>query len=322
MCTQKSSKEDLSMSIITEGMKYRERVVKYAIKVDNNALAARKYHTSRQNVQRWRKRYDGTTESLRKKSTRPNSHPNQHTQAELDLIKHNYRYHRHRGLAHVYRKCKDKGYTRSYDSMCRQIRKMSLNPPAKKNIRYKKKKEKPNYSYPGELVQIDVKYVPVHSIGFVSHHKRYYQITAIDAYSRTRVLDLMNENSTYTTSEFLVGLEKRMGFKIDKIQTDNGKEFTNDPYKTDEKSRFQTVLEFLRIDYRRTAPYSPWQNGLVERSHREDEERFYSKRRFTSEEELKKALARHNTVYNHTYRKVLDFKSPHEIVNDFFAKVA
>nr|WP_240430564.1 helix-turn-helix domain-containing protein [Suicoccus acidiformans] len=117
------------MSIITEGMKHRERIVKYAIKVNNNALAARKYHTSRQYVQRWRKRYDGTIESLRKKSTRPKSHPNQHTQIELELIKHNYRYHRHRGLAHVYRKCRDKGYTRSYDSMCRQIRKMDLKPP-------------------------------------------------------------------------------------------------------------------------------------------------------------------------------------------------
>ena len=310
------------MSIITEGMKHRERIVKYAIKVNNNALAARKYHTSRQYVQRWRKRYDGTIESLRKKSTRPKSHPNQHTQTELELIKHNYRYHRHRGLAHVYRKCRDKGYTRSYDSMCRQIRKMNLKPPSKKKKRRIKKKDKPNYSYPGELVQIDVKYVPIHSIGFASNHKRYYQITAIDAYSRTRVLDLMNENSTYTTSEFLIDLEKRMGFKIDKIQTDNGKEFTNDSYETDKKSRFQTVLEFLEISYKTTAPYSPWQNGLVERSHREDEERFYSRRRFSSEEELRKALARYNTSYNNTYRKVLNFKSPDEVVNDYFAKVA
>lgn len=46
--------------IITEEMRFRQRVVEYAIKHDNNAKAARRYHTSRQQVQRWRKRYDGT----------------------------------------------------------------------------------------------------------------------------------------------------------------------------------------------------------------------------------------------------------------------
>ena len=66
-------------TIITEEMRFRQRVVKYAIKHNNNAKAARRYHTSRQQVQRWRNRYDGTVESLANKSRRPHSHPNQHT---------------------------------------------------------------------------------------------------------------------------------------------------------------------------------------------------------------------------------------------------
>jgi transposase len=80
-------------TIITEEMKFRQRVVEYAIKHNNNAKAARRYHTSRQQVQRWRKKYDGTTQSLANKSRRSHSHPNQHTQEELDLIKQKYRYH-------------------------------------------------------------------------------------------------------------------------------------------------------------------------------------------------------------------------------------
>ncbi|SDI79224.1 helix-turn-helix domain-containing protein, partial [Dolosicoccus paucivorans] len=52
-------------SIITEEMRYRQKVVEYAEKYDNNAKAARRYGTSRQNVQRWRKRYDKTWDSLR-----------------------------------------------------------------------------------------------------------------------------------------------------------------------------------------------------------------------------------------------------------------
>ena len=67
---------------ITEEMKFRQRVVEYAIKHDNNAKAARRYDTSRQQVQRWRKKYDGTLQSLTNKSRRPHSHPNQHTETE------------------------------------------------------------------------------------------------------------------------------------------------------------------------------------------------------------------------------------------------
>jgi len=63
-------------TIITEEMRFRQRVVEYAIKHNNNAKAARRYHTSRRQVWRWRKRYDGTVQSLANKSRKPNSHPN------------------------------------------------------------------------------------------------------------------------------------------------------------------------------------------------------------------------------------------------------
>ncbi|MGO4936493.1 helix-turn-helix domain-containing protein [Fundicoccus sp. Sow4_H7] len=72
---------------ITEEMRYRKKVVEFAIKHDNNSTAARKYDKSRQNVKRWRDRFDGTCDSIRNKSRRPHSHPNQHTSEELLLIK-------------------------------------------------------------------------------------------------------------------------------------------------------------------------------------------------------------------------------------------
>ncbi len=58
---------------ITEEMKFRHKIVEYAIKHNNNAKAARRYKTSRQQVQRWRKKYDGTLQSLANKSRRPHS---------------------------------------------------------------------------------------------------------------------------------------------------------------------------------------------------------------------------------------------------------
>lgn len=304
--------------IITEEMRFRQRVVKYAIKHNNNAKAARRYHTSRQQVQRWRKKYDGLVQSLANKSTRPHTHPNQHTKDELKLIKHMYRYHGHEGLAQVYRKLKDKGYTRSYDAMCRQIRKMKLNKRTEKPKSYPKSSyKKVTSTYPGERVQIDVKFVPVECIGFSSNQSRYYQITAIDEYSRKRYMELVNENSTYTTSNFLTRLEKNLGFKIDLVQTDNGFEFVNDTDRTSKKTRFQRVLNRLNIKHKRTRPYSPWQNGIVERSHRIDNERFYNKKRFISYREMEKSFYRYANRYNNISKKILNFKTPNEIVRGF-----
>ena len=51
--------------------------------------------------------------------------------------------------------------------------------------------------YPGDKVQVDIKYVPEECVRFPSYGDRYYQITAIDEYSRKRVLKIVKEKSTY-----------------------------------------------------------------------------------------------------------------------------
>ena len=253
---------------ITEGMKRRKQIIEYAIKEKNNAKAARKYHVTRQYVHYWMKRYDGTIESLRKESTKPKSHPKEHTVEEQEKIKHCYRYHRHEGLAQVYRKLQEK----------------------------------------------------LECIGFKSEVDRYYQITGIDVYTRKRILKIVKEKSTYETSNYLNILEKEMGFKIEQIQTDNGLEFTNDQDRTNRKSRFQKRLEELGIEHKLTAPYSPWQNGYVERSHREDSEKFYANRRFKSEEEMYKSFERYAKRQNNIAKKVLKFKTANEMLEEYIEK--
>lgn len=69
--------------------------------------------------------------------------------------------------------------------------------------------------------------------------------------------------------------------------------------------------------YRRTRPYSPWQNGKVERSHKIDGEIFYSKQEFKSVEDLKRKVKRYNARYNNIAKKVLGFKSPNQIVEEY-----
>jgi len=55
--------------------------------------------------------------------------------------------------------------------------------------------------YPGQRVQIDVKFVPLSCIA--AKGERYYQYTAIDEYSRLRYLEAFEENSTYSAACFL-----------------------------------------------------------------------------------------------------------------------
>ena len=174
--------------------------------------------------------------------------------------------------------------------------------------------------YPGEYVEVDVKYVPLECIGFSSSHARYYQITGIDLYSRKRIIKLVNELSTYETSKFLYSLEKGMGCKIKTIQTDNGREFCNDADMS--PSLFQIALKKLGINHKRTRPYSPWQNGVVERSHRVDNEIFYARRRFSSEEEMYKSFKRYAARTNNICRAILKFKSPNEILREYLTRVA
>ena len=134
------------------------------------------------------------------------------------------------------------------------------------------------------------------------------------------MLKIVKEKSTYETKEFIESLRKRMGFKIETIQVDNGPEFVNDDDKTEKDSAFEKAVKKLNMELKRTRPYSPWQNGKVERSHREDGKILYGREVFTSEKELKKKVARHEKKYNSTAKRVLDFKSPDQVVAEYFSK--
>ena len=276
------------MSSISEIYRVRQRAIEYAIKHNNNSKAAVKYKTSCQQIKRWR----GTVQSLLPKSRRPKSHPSQHTQEEVELVMKKYKKFGYEGLAEVYVKARKEGYSRTYDSMCRIIRKMKGNAKEKPKKLHKRKKKVEQAKYPGERVQIDIKYVPEECIQFGTRDQKYYQITALDEYTRKRVLRIADEKSTYQTAKFLENLERELGFDIKKVQTDNGKEYVT------------------------TRPYSPWENGKVERSHRLDS-KYYADKKFKSKEELLRSIKKYNTRYNNISRKVLGFKSPNEVLKEY-----
>ena len=73
------------MASITQDMRYRLSLIKYAEKY-GVTKAAIKYQTNRQYISRWKRRYNGSIESLRNRSRRPHKHPNQHTTEEIKLF--------------------------------------------------------------------------------------------------------------------------------------------------------------------------------------------------------------------------------------------
>ena len=85
------------MASITQDMRYRLSLIRFAEKY-GVSKAAIKYKTNRQYIYRWKRRYDGTIESLRDRSRRPHHHPNQHTPEEIKLIQDMRRRNPHSGL--------------------------------------------------------------------------------------------------------------------------------------------------------------------------------------------------------------------------------
>lgn len=183
-----------------------------------------------------------------------------------------------------------------------------------KKIKYKYIKAE---RQPGELVEIDVKYVP----GRIAN----FQYTAIDTASRWRYLKIYDEQSSYHSILFLKEVMEKFQYKIQTIKTDNGSIFTN-YYTSMTKRSNMTVKTIHALDifcrenniiHYLIDPGKPAQNGTVERSHREDQEKFYEQNKFKSFKDLQKELERWNIYYNNLEHCGLNGKTPNEFLKDY-----
>ena len=307
------------MNTVTQITRRRQAIIEYSMKKGVTA-AARRYNVSRQFVYRWKKRYDGTLESLKDRSHRPNSHPNQHTPEEIKLIKDMRKRNIHTGLVVFWVKLRQKGYTRSITSLWRVLKRLNLAPIKPPNPKYIPKPYE-KMIYPGQRVQIDVKFVPEACIvgDAKTEGKKFYQYTAIDEYSRFRYLEAFEEHSSYTSAVFLEHMLKAFKFPVECVQTDNGMEFTKRFGNTENPTPtlFEASLKQRGIRHKLIKPYTPRHNGKVERSHRKDNEYFYALHTFYSFEDFKKQLAVHSRKYNNFPMRPLNWKSPADYVNAF-----
>lgn len=292
-----------------------------ALRSSTTLIICRRYKVSRVTLWRWKRQYDGTLESLEPKFSRKNiHHPNEQTEIEKTNIRNLVRRNPEIGLNELYGKLyRDYGYRRNPVTLYRFLRKNDMT-KSKSRQAYKPKP----YITPeniGEKWQLDVKYVPFECYSGNGACERYYQYTVIDEATRKRYIRAYMDQSQEATIDFILRAFKFFGYKPKTIQTDNGQEFTFIRGKTKDGRihKFDRLCIHFGIEHKLIRPRTPRHNGKVERSHRNDNERFYKWLRYYSFDDLQAQMSvylrRSNNIPTSVLRSATDKKrwlSPNE----------
>jgi transposase InsO family protein len=278
------------------------------------AFVTRRYKISKASLMRWMKRFDGTKDSLVDTSHRPHSvHPNSHTPQEIQWINNYLRRNPTITMIELYGKLRiQRGYSRHPSSLFRFLRKQGY---YKESLKPKKTYQPKPYDTPkmiGIKWQCDVKYVPKNcKASSLLGDQKFYQYTMIDEASRERFIYHYDEHSSYSSQDFVKRCLMYYGYRPKIIQTDNGFEFTHTTV-TDREHPFDILLRQLNITHQLIRPRTPRHNGKVERSHRNDNKRFYRTLKFYSLNDLRLQAKRYLQRSNQTPMSTLGYFTPLE----------
>ena len=265
---------------------------------------------SKRSLERWVAKYkDEGEEALEPKSTRPKTSPKETPirikERVIELRKQN-----RKCALKLHWQLEDEGISLHHNTIQKIIKTEGLT--------RKYRTRKPNYKKAkipfkaGELVEIDVKYVPD-----LIENKQYFQYTAIDCASRQRFLEIYDDQSTFHACCFLQEAIKRFKFNIKAVKTDNHSIFTNryvGGLYPNRKHEFDRLCDKLKIFHYLISPGKPAQNGRVERSHRSDQESFYDLCKFENLEDLRYQARLWNMYYNDLAHCSLGGKSPNQFL--------
>jgi transposase InsO family protein len=270
---------------------------------------------SERSLKRWKKAYEKNgIEGLAPKSTQPKTQPNE---TPIRIKEEVIALRNETGLCaqKLHWRLKKNGLEVPRSTIAKILKGEGL------VRKYRTKKIKYKYlraeRQPGELLEMDVKYVPGAIQGL-----KYYQYTVIDTATRWRHLEVFDEQSTYHAIQMMVIVQRKFPYRIQALKTDNHSTFTNYYLGTNKRSDVSVktlhaldvwcskhnIIRYL-ID-----PGKPAQNGTVERSHREDEEKFYQRNTFTSVRQLKHKIRLWNDHYNNLEHCSLNGKTPNEVL--------
>lgn len=260
-------------------------------------------------------------QSLCNYSRKPKHHPNEHSAEELKLIQNMRRRCPNDGIVVLWVKLRCRGYTRTVSGLYKALRRLGDKRVKLHNPKsHEKPKQYEQMKYPGQRVQIDVKFVPKSCIAAEAGiDGGFYQYTFIDEYSRFRYLEAFREHSTYSSAMFIKHCVQRFPYVIECVQTDNGFEFTNryNSKETVRKNLFEITLDELGIRHKLIKCMTPRHNGKVERSHRKDNEYFYAKHSFYSFDDFRRQLAVWERKYNNFPMRPLGWNSPRDVLLSF-----
>jgi len=269
---------------------------------------------SKRSLERWLSDYKKHGEKgLEPKSTRPKTNPKE-TPIRIKERVIELRKETNKCSLKLMWELEEEGLDIHYQTIAKILKKEGLTKKYRvRKIQYKYLKAE---FLPGDMVEIDIKYVPKKLGG-----KRYFQFTAIDCASRWRYLKVYDEYSKHNVIDFLKTVIRQFPHKIKAIKTDNHATFTNryfGYYKSDLMFPREHALDvFCRknnIVHYLIDPGKPAQNGKVERSHRSDQEMFYDRNSFKSFEELNYKIRLWNMYYNDLAHCGLNGKSPNQVL--------
>ena len=176
-------------------------------------------------------------------------------------------------------------------------------------------------TYEPGFIHIDVKYLP--QMADESHRR--YLFVAIDRALRFVYVAFKADKSASAARSFLRELHHKCPVRIQKVLTDNGKEFTNRLFGVRRREasgshEFDQLCSALGIEHRLTQPRTPQTNGMVERFNGRLSEVIAS-HHFNNADELETTLQRYVWLYNHHLgQKALGHRSPVQAMKDWYAE--
>jgi transposase InsO family protein len=180
---------------------------------------------------------------------------------------------------------------------------------------------KPFKAYAPGFVHVDVKYLPQ----MADQNRRSYLFVAIDRATRWVFIAIKPDKSAKSAAAFLRALHRACPFKIERILTDNGKEFTDRLFASRERSpsgnhEFDRLCAALGVEHRLTPVRRPQTNGMVERFNGRISD-VLTTHRFNSAEDLSSTLHRYVELYNHQLpQSALKGLAPFEAIKQWYSQ--
>lgn len=247
---------------------------------------SRDYDIARPVLSRWWARYQAAdVAGLVPRSRRPHRSPGKTASAEMRRILRL----RAQGLSAArIALATDVGYGTVQRTLERAGVSRQPRPPKPRPKRYEKQR-------PGELVHIDVKFLPA------LRNARYdFEFAAVDDFSREAVVWISLDQTSATATTFLERVLAALPYRVEAVLTDNAFAFTmRYAHHAERQTRFEQACASLGIRHYLLRPHAPQSNGKVERFFRTVDDECLNRRPLFTFRARSRAVDDFVWFYNH-----------------------